>query len=326
MPRWVKEQLERLDRVQQRRTWLGFPVAVVKKFGEDRAGNLAALIAYFGFFSIFPLLLVFVSILGFALEGNRELQQDVLDSSLANFPVIGDQIRRNLGSLEGSGVGLGVGLATATWAGLRVVRAMQQAMNRVWAVPRFERASYLLRTAKAALFLVVIGLGTLASTVLTTVAASVDSGWASRVVGWLSAFLLSLLVFVVAFRLLTSADISARDVLPGAGFAAVIWVGLQTLGTVIVEQRIANASSTYGTFALVIALLAWLYLGAQLTVLAAEVNVVRARRLWPRSLRGSPTDADQRVFRSYAEMERRRAAQEVSSRLGEEPSPTSSPA
>ena len=73
----IQRTLQRIDAFQQRRKWLAFPFAVVKKFGDDRAGNLAALIAYYGFFSLFPLLLVMVSVLGFILRGHPDLQSRI---------------------------------------------------------------------------------------------------------------------------------------------------------------------------------------------------------------------------------------------------------
>src|SRR6266542_5843732 len=117
---------ESIDGYQQRRRWLAFPMAVVKKFGDDRAGNLAALIAYYGFFSLFPLLLVLVAVLGFILRGNATLQESIVNSALAQFPIIGDQIKTNVKALSGSaGVALGIGTLVALWAGLGVTNAAQ---------------------------------------------------------------------------------------------------------------------------------------------------------------------------------------------------------
>src|SRR5918999_650685 len=121
----MKDLLGRVDRYQRANAWLGFPIAVFKKFGEDRAGQLAALVAYYGFFAMFPLLLVAVTVLGYVLGGDVSAQERVLDSALSQFPVIGDQIRENIGVISGSGAALAVGIGRALWAGLAGLKAAQ---------------------------------------------------------------------------------------------------------------------------------------------------------------------------------------------------------
>lgn len=283
----IRRLLRTLDRWQQAHAPVAFPIAVVKKFGDDRAGRLGAQIAYYGFFSIFPLLLVSVSILGFLLADDARLRDEVLDSSLARFPVVGDQIRRNIGSLQGSVTGIVVGTATATWAGLAIVRTLQEAMNQVWEVPRAEERSFFPRNARALGFLLVVGTVIVAAAGANVVASELDLGSGFVVVvGFLLSFGLNVFVFLLVFRFLTVADVSIGDVVPGAVIAAAAWFVLQLVGTSIVSSQISKASSTYGTFAIVIGLLFWLHLGAKITLYAAEVNVVRTRRLWPRSLTG----------------------------------------
>ena len=127
------------DRWQRRHTVAAFPVAVVRKFLDDRASNLAALIAYYAFFSLFPLLLVFVSVLGFVMQDNPSLQEDVLDSALARIPVIGAQLRDDVEPLTGSTSALVIGLAGALWAGLGVTLALGRAFDEIWDVPRTPR-------------------------------------------------------------------------------------------------------------------------------------------------------------------------------------------
>jgi uncharacterized BrkB/YihY/UPF0761 family membrane protein len=109
------------------------------------------------------------------------------------------------------------------------------------------------------------------------------------VIGLAISCALNATTMAVIFRSSTSARVSWNDVLPGAAIAGGVWTLLQATGAYIVDRHIRGASNTYGTFAVVIGLLTWLYLGAQLTVIAAEVNVVRRRQLWPRSLLPPPT-------------------------------------
>lgn len=161
------------DRYQQRHTPLAVPVAVVKKFGDDDGGDLAALIAFRAFFSLFPLLLLLTTVLGYVLAGNPDLRQEAVDSTLAQFPVIGDQIR--LSSLEGNGIALAVGIVGSLWAGFGVVLATEGALDRVWAVPRRDRSGFLASRLRALTLLLVLGALAIASTVASGLAAAISS-------------------------------------------------------------------------------------------------------------------------------------------------------
>jgi YihY family inner membrane protein len=306
-----------VDKQHQQRAWVAFPYAVMKKFGDDQAGNLAALIAYYGFLSLFPLMLVLVTLLGMLLRNNPELQDTIRTSALANFPVIGEEISKNVHSLRGSGLALGIGLALALWAGLGVMKVLQTAMNAVWNVPYRHRPSFWLSLLRAMLLLLVLGVITVASAAAGSVGAGSDS-WLLGIAGIAISVLLNLVLFLVAFRILTTEDVAWGDVFPGALIAALAWTALQAVGGYIVSHQLQGASDTYGTFAMVIGLLAWIYLGGQITLFAAEVNVVRKRRLWPRAIVQPPlTDADKRALKSYAEQEERRPEEDVIVRIEE---------
>jgi membrane protein len=307
--------VRRADEAHQRRPWLAFPYAVFKKFGDDQAGNLGALISYYGFFSLFPLMLVLVTVLGMVLEGNTELQESIQDSALANFPVIGEEISSNVKALEGTGLTLAIGISLALWAGLGVLRVMQTAMNAIWNVPYKHRPNFLKSLLRAVIMLGVLGFITVASAAAGSVGAGNDNPVLS--VLWVVVSLgLNLVLFLLAFRILTTEDVSWGDVFPGALIAAIAWTALQAFGGYFVRNQLEGASETYGTFATVIGLLAWISLGAQVTLLAAEVNVVRKRRLWPRAIVQPPlTDADERALKSYAEVEERRPEEDVHARI-----------
>jgi membrane protein len=305
----------RADRAHRRRPWLAFPHAVLKKFGDDQAGNLAALISYYGFFSLFPLMLVLVTVLGMVLQANSELQVRIQSSALANFPVIGEDIDRNVRALGGSGVTVAIGVALALWAGIGVLKVMQTAMNTVWNVPFRHRPNFVKTLLRAAIMLVVLGLITIAAAAAGSVGSGNDNALLSLL--WVAiSLLLNFLLFVLAFRILTSVDLSWGDVWLGAAIAAIAWTALQALGGYIVRHQLEGSTQTYGTFATVIGLLAWIYIGAQVTLLAAEVNVVKKRRLWPRAIVQPPlTDADARALASYVRQEERRPEQHVHVRI-----------
>ena len=311
----IDSTVERIDRFQQRHGWTAFPFAVVKKFGDDRAGNLAALIAYYGFFSLFPLLLVLVSVLGLVLRGNPSLRASILDSALAQFPIIGDQIKSNVKGLTGGGAGvaLGVGTITALWAGLGVTQATQNAMNDVWDVPIKGRPNFLQSRLRGLLMLLILGIIVLGSTFLAGLGASTgELGVFLRVVGFAGTLLLNLAAFLIAFRVLTDKDLSWGDVFPGAAFAAVAWTILQAAGGWYITHTLKHATQVYGFFGFVLGLLAWIYLGAQVMLLGAEVNVVRTNGLWPRGLKQPPyTSADRRTLSPKADVEERVPPEDV---------------
>ena len=152
-------------------------MAVGRKFADDEGGNLTALIAYRAFFSLFPLLLLLTSVLGFVLAGDPSLRKEAIDSVLGQFPVVGEQIR--VGTLEGSGVALAVGIVGSLWAGLGVVLATGEALDRIWEVPRGERQGFLSSRLRSLAMLAVLGTLTLVSTIASGLVGggSVGAAW-----------------------------------------------------------------------------------------------------------------------------------------------------
>ena len=301
--------MKKLDRYQQRHGWLGFPIAVQKKFGEDKGGSLAGLIAYYGFFSLFPLLLLFTAVLGFVLEGNPSAQEKVVNTALKSFPGIGDQLQAR--TLHGSGVALAVGAAGTILSGLGVTLAVQDAFNRVYAVPFRYRANFLKARLRGLGTLAVLGVLQIIATVAAALPAGGLGGAVTAIAGITIGLALNLLLFFVAFRLLTDSSVETRDLWTGIVCAAVAWVALVAVGGIYVHHVVQGATSTYGTFALVIGLLTWLFLGARVVVYAAEINVVKTRRLWPRSLTDPPIDADRRALALMTRIEQRDSKQEI---------------
>jgi membrane protein len=294
-----------VDSWQRRHALGGLPVAVVKKFGEDSASSLAAVIAYYAFFSLFPLLLAFVSILGFVLENDPSLRDDVVDTALARIPVIGAQLGDQVHPLAGSGIALAVGLAGAVWASLGVTLAIGRAFAEIWDVPHLEQPSGLKARARGLAVLLILG----ATLVVTTAAAGLAFGGgidpaAQRGMAVAVSLAGNVVVFIAVFALLTPRPRRVRDLLPGVALAALGWLVLQSAGGWYVDHTIVNASDTYGTFALVIGLLSWFWLGSHLLLMAAEANVVLHWHLWPRSLTGELEPADRLALRRFTEATR----------------------
>jgi len=307
-------KLERFDRVQQRHRLLGFPLAVRQKYSDDQGGYLAATITYYGFFSLFPLLLVFTAILGYVLRGHPHLRDQIVGSVLGQFPVVGHDLKT--GALKGNGVVLALGAVAALWSGMGVFLAAQNAFDQLWGVPMKQRPSFVRSRLRALLLLLALGAGVIATTglgALGTVGASFGVGW--KIGSVLLSVALNFVLFWVGFHLLTTANVGWRAHRGGAVFAAVAYEGLQLLGGYYVGHVLKSASNTYGTFGVVIGLLSWIYLAVHVTLLAAEGNVVATRRLWPRSLsiggERPATDADKRGLEQRAKVEERRKDEEV---------------
>jgi YihY family inner membrane protein len=315
----IERLLRAVDRFQQRHVLLGFPVGVIKKYGDDEAGRHAALLAYYGFMSLFPLLLVFVTLLGYALANNKDLQQRVIDALIAQFPVLGKQITDSVTTIQGSGIGLVVGIVGTLWGGLGITQSAQNAMNTVWNVPRKDRPNYWFRLARGLGSLLLLVVAVFAATALAQLG-RIGTGILGRLLPFAGSLLLNLLVLLVLFQVLTATWVGWRRLLPGAVFGAVGWSALQTLGVYIVDRQLQRANLIYGVFAVVIVLLGWLYLSAQLLLYAAEVNVVLARRLWPRSLLQPPlTGPDRQVLTALAHAEERRPEQRIEVSFAPEP-------
>ncbi len=285
--RALSARIRAIDRAQQRHSASALPLAVYKKFSQDNGGQLAGLVSYYAFFSLFPLLLVLVTVLGLVLHGDATLQHQIESSSLASFPIIGSTIKKNLHALSVGGLPLAIGLVTALLAGLGVMHATQIAQDRMWDVAPAQRNSWLRWRLRGLALLAILGAVNIAATVID---GWVDAGSPNGALATIGALVVSLALdlglFVAVFVLLTSYPATVREILPGAILATILWQILQHLGGYIVVHELNKTSDAYGLFAIVLGTLAWLHIGAQATLYAAELNVVRAKQMWPRSLLG----------------------------------------
>jgi YihY family inner membrane protein len=317
----IERVVRRVDGFQQTHRPLAIGFGVIKKFGDDRAGSLAALIAYYGFLAIFPLLLLLTTVLGFAMERNRALNRSVLRSALRDFPIVGQQLGQAIHPLQGNALALAGGIVGLIWGSLGVTQAGQLAMAEVWNVPGVDRPPFVTRLLRGFCLLGVFGVGLVATTLIASLAAF-GGGLPVKAAGVALSVALNVGLFVLAFRVLTVRDVPTRSLVPGAILGGICWSLLQVLGAYLVGHQLRHASQVYGYFASVLGLVSWLFLGAQLTLYAAEANVVWARRLWPRSIVQPPlTDADKRAFDDIALQGERRPEQSVASYWEDDPNP-----
>lgn len=305
--RWA----DRLDRLQRTHAWLGVPIGVIYKLFDDRGPYLAAVITYYAFLSLFPLLLLSFSVLGFVLQGNPELRRDLEQTALEKLPGIGGQLK--IATFQGSGVALVVGIIGTLYGALGAMQAAQASFNQIYGVPRNEQPNPIKSRIRSFGLVALLGSGVLLSTGIATVLSttnrlSAQLATAAVIGGYILNYLINVALFSAAFQLLTARDLRLRQVIRGGLVAAGLNLLVQIFGAKYVSH-VARAS-VYQAFAVVIATLIWIYLQSLILVLAAEINVVVHRRLWPRALLTPFTDnveltaADRRAYAMYASTQR----------------------
>ena len=307
----LRKAMGAIDRWQRRTRWAGALYGVDKKFGDDNANLQVVALAWYGFTAIFPLLLVVVTLLGFI--GAKSLGNDVI-TTLHKFPVVGSSFNpASSSTLHGSTLGLVIGLIGLVYGAQGVTQTAQQAMATVWNVPQYQRTGFLPRLGRSLAGLITIGGAFLINAFVTSYATGATSSYAIRVPVLAGLLIINIGLYFATFTLLTAKVIGPRGLLPGAIVGAVAFTVLITLGTGLLTHQLNHASETYGTFGTVIGIVAFLLLLAKLSLYAAELNPVLARRLYPRALPlgGEPTEADRRVLASLVRAEQRRDDQVI---------------
>ena len=310
-----------VDKFQRRHPVLGFPLAVVYKYFDDQGPYLASALTYYAFIAIFPLMLLGTSILGLVLRGEPSWQEAILDSALAQFPIIGDELGRPEG-LQGSVAGVAVGALAALYGAMGLGQALQNTQHIAWSVPRNSRPNPFYARVKTLVLLVTAGFSLLAVSIVSTLASTTDVF--TEVLGQgIQVFLPLITVLVVGtfltllFRYAATGQHSFLRAAPGGYALAVMWQLLQIAGAAYVDNVLVDTSSMTKTFGLVLGLIGFLWIGAVMAVLAMEINVVAARRLWPRALltpftdNVQLTDADREAYALYARMQRHKGFEKV---------------
>jgi membrane protein len=317
----MPELVDRVDDLQRRRRALGVPLAVVYKFFDDQGNYIAATLTYYAFVAIFPMLLIASSVLGFVLQGDPELRRTVLDSALSQFPIVGTQLGRPEG-LQGSASAVVVGSLAALYGVIGLGQAAQNAVSATWSVPRNSRLNPVVSRVRSAVLMVLAGLTVVAVASLSALAGNVDVLGAERYTLVRLAFqavsvVVTALVLAVMMSLAAKKRHRLRTTLPGGVFISVLWHLLQAVGGLYVAQVVSRASDMNGLFAVVLGLVAFIYVGAVIGVLGLEVNVVLGKKLYPRALL-TPftddvelTDADRRAYTEYARAQRHKGFQQV---------------
>ena len=303
------------DDVQRRHGALGFPWAVIRKYGDDDGGRAAALITYYGFLSVFPLLLLGVAIVSRVLAGNPELRRRLVTATVPS--VLRPTVEHAVTTLPASTVPFIAGLIGLVFAGTGVVFSAYHTLNDVAAVPRRLRFALFPRYLRVFVMLMVLMLGAGAVGALTVVATALPTlPGVERVLAVLGSALIIFVVLLLGVRLLLARPAPFRAVWPGAAPGAVAVALLLALAAPLLARFVSRSGPVYGSFATVAGLFAFFYLVSQVLVYSAEVAAVRYAGLWPRALDPKrPTAADIRGFTLLAREQERIPAARIDLRL-----------
>src|SRR3954469_4051240 len=314
----LERSVRSVDCWQQRHPVVAFPIAVVKKFGDDEAGNLVALLTYYAFLATFPLLLALTAVLGVALRKYPELHEKLVNSAFAEFPIVGAEIHQQLGveKFSGTGLALTAGVVVALLGGRGFAHAMQNTLNTVWAVPKTDRPGLAPRYLRTFTVLLLLGLIVVVTGAASTAAAATTSvglgGLPARLVSFAVGTVLGVGFFLALFRVAAAAQVPTRCLLLSAVVSAVGWQLLLIVAGYVVSHQLRHAHAVAGLFGVVLGLLAWLALQATVLVYAIEADVVRVKHLWPRSIIQPPlTDADEAYYTARLRAEAQRPDQQL---------------
>jgi YihY family inner membrane protein len=265
---------------------------VLKKYGDDRGGSLSALVTFYGFLAVFPLLLLFVTVVGLVLRDYPQAEHHIIHSALAEFPVIGDKLASSISALhKPSPLAFVVSFVGLLWGSLGVTNHLQTASAIMWGVPRHKEAALVPRVLRGLLLLGTIAVAVIGSAILagmSTIGGIHDNAvtyWASTLIG---AGVVNFAAYLLAMHILAPPGTGWMQLVPGASIGAVGWTILEAVGGLLVSHALRHATELYGLFATVLGLVFWLSLGSQLFMYASEANVVLAKRLWPRHLDEQP--------------------------------------
>jgi len=298
-----------LDRWQRHARVVGPAFAVQKKFNDDQLGQYVVALGWYGFVSVYPLLLVVTTIFGFI--GVASLGRTIV-STLHEFPVVGSNFNpaHASSSLHGSVIGLVVGLLGLIYGAQGVMQSAQHAMAQAWNVPRSDRPGFVPRLGRSLLGICIIGGTFVVNAAVAAIATAHAEPWSLRILVIAGLLVANTALFFASFRTLTPRSVATRALWPGAVVGSFGFTFLITVGSGLIEHQVRNSSATYGQFGIVIGLVGFLFLLAKISLYGAELNPVLARRLWPRSLvSDNPTSADDRVLQYLSEATQRRSDQ-----------------
>lgn len=279
----IQKLVDKIDKYQQNHRFPGFVYAVIKKFGEDDAGHQAALLTYYGFLSLFPLLMVVITVTGIILGNNPELEKTIIDGITDYFPLLGSDMASHIHALHRSGVALAIGILFTLYGTRGLADVFQAAIQKIWGFKRQAKPGFPYGMIRSVGIVVIGGLGFLLASISAGYAASAGSGWAFRTLSVAINLFILYWLFIFLLNASLPRHLPTKGTRLGAACAAAGLVTLQAVGGYILARELKNLDALYSYFALALGLLFWIYLQAQILYFAAEIAVVSSQKLWPRS-------------------------------------------
>lgn len=293
---FVRALANKFDSQQRQHAWVGFPYAVIKKYGDDDAGYQAALLTYYGFLSLFPLLLVLTTLLGVLAGNHPHLRTIILNGTTHYFPTLGNQLAEHIGSLHKTGLALGIGLLFTLYGARGIADAFRHGVYHIWYVPKTKRPGFPFGAARSVAIVLIGGAGFILAAIIAGYAAAAGHGIGFHLLSVAIDLALLFGVFLFLIKVSLPIHVTLRQIESGAAAAAVGLVALQNIGSYVLTHEVKNLSALYSNFAVVLGLLFWIYLQAQMVYYALEIAAVRSQDLWPRSFTGRDlTEADKQV-------------------------------
>lgn len=276
--------IRRLDAWQQRHDWSAVTFATIKKYGEDQSGYQAALLTYYGFLSLFPLLLVLTTLTSLVAGNHPDLQRQIIHGTTAYFPVLGSQLSSHVNSLHKNGLALLIGIVFTLYGARGVADVFRHGTQAIWRVPKAQRGGFPRTIVNSLGIIVVGGLGFIAASIFTGLAAAAGHGLAFRLLSVAVNLFILFWLFTFLLNVCLPRHVKAKEVRSGALAAAAGLIILQALGGYLLRLEVRRLDALYSYFAVALGLLFWIYLQSQLIYFAVTLAAVRAQRLWPRRI------------------------------------------
>jgi len=274
-----------LDKFQQKHAGLAFPIAIIKRYGDDKVGKQAALITYYGFLALFPLLLIFITIIGILVSGDASLQDKINHQVFQIFPALGNDLQGNVHTLRGSGLALVLELLALAYGARGLANTLQESFNHVWHTDKTIGSNFFFDNLRNLAMMITVGVGIVVGIVVTYAVGNVlDLGFVTTMYVTLINLLVMSSLFLVVFRLGTSSHVHTRNLILGAVITSIGLLIIQHYGGQIMAHELPKLRGTYGSFALALGMLFWIYLQSQIIMYALVITAVRVQRDWPRKL------------------------------------------
>jgi membrane protein len=272
-----------VDRLQSRFTPIAFGYAVFKKYADDEGSRLAALLAYYTFLSLFPLMIAGFALLNSVLQDRKDLVLDLMEEIVP--PEYQQQVIDAYLALPDSGVAFWVAFVGLLLSGTAGVFSLYAMVNQVYAVPYRFRYGFGPRYARVLVMVILMGVGVLVVAVGSTFLANVsDLASVQRIGGFALIWVVASGLLYMAAAVLTRRPLGFSELGLGAALGGLAMTSVISLGSFIVAQFIASSSAVYGAFATVIGIISVFLLVSNSIVFCFEISVVRAWQLWPRGV------------------------------------------